>query len=204
MAEVTTKEVVVPSEDAWRRLGVTGKVTPTGYTPLNNQTMEQWDRDGEILVLIDHAMHWALGDWLNAGENRFSQEASQAKAMSKKSFDWWQQVRRVAFQVRPENRRRELPWSYHQAVAPLDDMPEQRELLQKAIDEKWDLDDLRAEVALVKNDRTPLEIGQSNEPSAYMAAKGGRRCAAAEARRCGQGSAGREEGGRDPEAPGAP
>ena len=47
-------------------------------------------------------------------------------------------------------------------------------LLQRALDGKWDRDHLRAEVSLIRNNRTPLEIERRSEAAAaYRAAKEG-------------------------------
>lgn len=149
-----TQEVVgwvVPS-------GLVGVVTPTGYTPHPQATLEQMDEDAEILVGIEAAMHWCLGDWLNAGEDKFDQAIWQARAISSKSEQWWQQVRRVALRVPVANRFRELPWSFHQAVAALE-LKDQRRLLKKALDGDWEREQLRAQVALIANGNTPLLEG---------------------------------------------
>ena len=87
MAETTSKGELtfyVP-EDLAKRL------TLTGYTPLPKQTIQQWIDDGKCLFRIEHATHWAIGDWMNAGERRFGQQASQALGWSK-SPEWWEQT----------------------------------------------------------------------------------------------------------------
>ena len=153
------------------RAGLIGKLTPTGYKPRTDQTLEEWDEDGELLVAIDHSMSWALGDWLHAGGDQFGQECWQARAIQSKSLDWWQQVERVSTSVPPENRVAELPWSYHQAVASLG-LEDQRRLLQEALDKDWEREHLRAQVALVKNGNTPLELEQARDD--YKDAKDGK------------------------------
>ena len=143
-----------------------GKVTWLGYEKRPGQTIEEWMDDGDQLVRVDHAMSWALGDWFNAG-GEFGEESSQALALELKSEDWWNQVCRVAASVPIENRVEALPWAFHQSVAALDHN-EQRKLLRQALDEEWSREQLRAQVALVKNGHP--EIEQNN----YQDAKEGR------------------------------
>ena len=68
-----------------------------------------------------------------------------------------------------ENRVETLPWAFHQSVAALDHN-EQRKLLRQALDEEWSREQLRAQVALIKNGHTPLEP----PADAYQDAKDGK------------------------------
>ena len=127
MAEETTEVAFVSPQ------GLVGRLTATGYEPRKGQTMEQWDEDGALLIGIDHAMTWALGDWFVAGGRSFGQDCWQAHAIRSKTLDWWNTVERVSTCVPPENRFVELPWYFHRTVARLDHK-EQRRLLEQALD----------------------------------------------------------------------
>ena len=115
----------------------------------------------QALAIINTAMRWALGDWMNAG-GVFKDDAWQAQAIPTRTEYWWNESMRVSNCVPPENRHPKLSWYHHQVIAALDPQ-EQRFLLEECFDRKWDIDHLRAQAALVRNDHTPLEIEPSNE-----------------------------------------
>ena len=143
-----------------------GEVTEVSYTSPRGQTYETWDEDGKRLLFMNSVSRWALGDWMIAG-GKFKDDARwQGWALAARSENWWNEGMRVAHCVPPENRRPELPWSYHLIVAPLD-LEEQRLLLERCIEQKWNIEEMRAEAALVKNGNPP--IAQNN----YKDAKDG-------------------------------
>ena len=149
-----------------------GEVTAVSYTAPKGQSFEDWDEDGRILLVINSVSRWALGDWMNAG-GVFKDEARwQGQAIPAREPNWWNEGMRVASCVPPENRRPELPWSYHLVVAPLE-LHEQRLLLDECIRENWNIVEMREHAALVKNGRTPLE--QNNQSADdYKDAKDGK------------------------------
>ena len=144
------------------------------YTPAVGQTYDEWDRDGKRLAIINTATRWALGDWMNAGESSRTMHVGRQRPSPPGTEYWWQQ-NPCAFPIACQLRTVTLNsvGTIIRSVAALDPQ-EQRFLLEECFDRKWDIDQLRAQAALVRNGHTPLEIEQSNEAAAaYRAAKEG-------------------------------
>lgn len=113
-----------------------GSVTATSLTLPEDLTGEEFEIIGFQLSKVRDAMQWAIGDWLVHGENYFSDKFSQyAEALGISEVSKLQYIR-IALRIAPERRRRELSWSHHRAVAPLEPEDQVR-LLQMAIDRGW-------------------------------------------------------------------
>tara|TARA_R110000744_G_scaffold271950_2_gene384988 strand:- start:211 stop:858 length:648 start_codon:yes stop_codon:yes gene_type:complete len=48
------------------------------YQPPDQQTYDEWERDGKLLRTMHHNLPWLLGDWLNYGQAAFGEKYSQA------------------------------------------------------------------------------------------------------------------------------
>lgn len=94
-------------------------LTPDGLTVISKPTYEEWEQLGQLLHALERGVQWLVGDWLNCGESYFGEMAAQVidhehwSEESVRNFAW------VAAKVPKDNRRRDLSWSHHQAVAAL-------------------------------------------------------------------------------------
>ena len=117
---------------------------PLGYRPENSISYDEWERDGKIIRAFDRFRSFAAGDWILAGKRLFPDAYAQAID----EFDWgnYNKLTKyawVAANVPPENRRHDLTWSHHHAVASLT-IEDQRDWLQWAAENKVPVSELQA------------------------------------------------------------
>lgn len=116
-------------------------------------SFEDWQIIGKQLGLFATATQWWIGDWMDAGETLFGEQAAQATDTVDTKYDlehrvtgldagYLANIRSVCGRVAVAQRRAELSFSHHQEVAPFEP-PVQAEWLQKAIDNKWNRNQLR-------------------------------------------------------------
>lgn len=128
---------------------VHGTLTPTGWTPPEGGlSFEQWMDTGETLNRIGKAVKFARGDWLDYGEGRgdWGEMYSQAMDQTSMSYDTLTQERWVSSKVNFVTRDKNLSWSHHREVAPLETPEEQSKFLTMAKDNAWDRGALREAV----------------------------------------------------------
>lgn len=112
--------------------------------------IERWLKIGESLEKIEGAVQWWVGDWLNAGEQKYGEMYSQALEKTDYDYETLKQYKRVADKVEKCSRLHNLSWSHHQEVAHL--LPqEQTKLLKRALDEGWTRTELRQKLRKVEN-----------------------------------------------------
>lgn len=140
---MTTQSVTVTYQEG--RLGFGNKgLTPLGYKPENAISFSEWERDGGIIRAFDRFRSFALGDWLLAGKRLFPD--IYAQAINEFEFGSYNKLTKLAWvagNVPPENRRHDLTWSHHHAVASLR-LEDQRDWLQYAVENQLTVVDLQA------------------------------------------------------------
>jgi len=104
-------------------------------------TWEEAETVVNTLLRMDGAIQWWWGDTLLILDATFGEEYTQLfpdgyAAKSLANMRW------VASRI-PPARRREVSWSHHEAVTPLEEQV-QDELLQMAVDEQWTVRQIRA------------------------------------------------------------
>ena len=116
-------------------------VTTTGLTYSSPPSWEQWREDGRWLARETEAIRWRVGDWYNAGETFFGEQAAQAvdglSAQSIQNAAW------VANRYIGSRRRESLSWSHHAEVAALEPADADN-LLDEAEAKQWPVKRLRA------------------------------------------------------------
>ncbi|MGA7270150.1 MAG: hypothetical protein WB239_03675 [Acidimicrobiia bacterium] len=128
-------------------------LSPTGLAYSEPPSWEQWEADGRWLARETEAIRWRVGDWYNAGERYFGEQAAQAvdglSAQSIQNAAW------VANRYIGSRRREGLSWSHHAEVAALE--PEEADaLLDEAEANQWPVKRLRA----VRNEVKAISNGQ--------------------------------------------
>jgi hypothetical protein len=125
-------------------------IASTGLLVEGNPTFEEWQKAGHLLLVMARGLQFAVGDWLNYGEDKFGEMAAQVID----ARDWTEETVRVyrwvSARVPPQNRRitNEITFSHHQAVAKLPPK-RQRELLKLAAkdkDDPWSVAKLKNEI----------------------------------------------------------
>jgi hypothetical protein len=122
---------------------------PVGLQIKAPLTYEEWDALGDTLKFWESAIGWVLGDWLNYGEHRFGEKYAQALESTDYEYSTLRNYAYVAGRVSLERRRPELTHSHHAEVAMLE-ADQQEELLSRAVEESWNVRELRKEVSQVR------------------------------------------------------
>jgi len=128
--------------------------TDVAFLVTGSPSMEEWVREGEVILKMRRSWRWWLGDWLLAGEDRYGdlshQGISEAWSPQTLSNCGW-----VASRFSPARRREDLSWSHHQEVAKYS-KEEQDRWLDLAAQEGWTRARLRRELKLA-NRESPRE-----------------------------------------------
>lgn len=117
---------------------------PLGYKPENSISFDEWEKDGKIIRAFDRFRSFAIGDWILAGKRLFPDTYAQAiDEYQWGNYNKLTKLTWVAANVPPENRRHDLTWSHHHAVASLT-FEDQRDWLQWAAENQMPVSELQA------------------------------------------------------------
>ena len=119
-----------------------GKITQVSMDFPANIEHGDWTVCGLRLQQIHDASNWWIGDWLNAGEQRYGEMYAQAASETNIPEDRLMILKHVALRVDPITRRKELSWSHHREVAKLE-KDEQAYWLNEAIKNGWSVRELK-------------------------------------------------------------
>lgn len=147
----------------------------------NPLPFDRWEALGRMLGRMDHAIRWWIGDWINFGEAVYGEDSAQAvEGTRAERYDEAERVTGLApqtliniaytcRQIAKSRRRRELPFSTHDPVAPLEP-DEQKEWLRRAVEEGWGRADLRAAIheALHPDDGEGATTGSSGSTNGAL------------------------------------
>lgn len=144
----------------------------TGFTqtawkpPVDEMSFEQWQNLGATLQQIDASLPWWIGDWLNYGEWAWGEAYAQAVEITGMSVDRLNNYKWIANKIDVAQRRDDLSWSHHRAVAAFD--PElQADWLERAIENGWSVNELWREIHAFNNailDPPDMNQNGSEEP----------------------------------------
>ena len=124
------------------------RFTSVGVRIEGRPELEAWKGPLQFALWCQKAGPWWIGDLLNAGEGKFG-ESFYAMCDGYVSGDQLNRYASVARRVPIRNRRANLSWSAHAAVARLDDAG-QRRLLALAEKNGWSSEELRVEARKVQ------------------------------------------------------
>lgn len=134
---------------------------PAGVRVAGRPTVESFAGPLRFALWCQKGAAWWIGDLLNDGDERFGEMFSQV-CEGQISASLLQRYESVARRVPRENRRPNLSWSSHAAVARLPGVS-QRRLLKKAEENGWNSSVLarraRSELARLKAAGEPLSDG---------------------------------------------
>ena len=123
----------------------------TGFTqtawkpPVDEMSFEQWQNLGATLQQIYASLPWWIGDWLNYGEWAWGEAYAQAVEITGMSVDRLNNYKWIANKIDVAQRRDDLSWSHHRAVAAFD--PElQADWLERASVNGWSVNELWREI----------------------------------------------------------
>ena len=106
--------------------------------------LADWQGPLQFALWCQRASPWWIGDMINSGEDLFGEEFAEVCGGTL-STEMVSRYASVARRVPPRNRRPNLSWSAHAAVARLPE-PLQRRMLAQAEKHGWNSDDLRKKV----------------------------------------------------------
>jgi hypothetical protein len=120
------------------------KVTETGIQITAEPTFERWSSEVESWFILHTAGPIVIGDLLNYGELRWPEQFAQViDGLSQKyQAQTLLNYRSVMRRVPPEVRHPELSFGHYDAVASLP-VTEQRQVLERAVEENWSRDETR-------------------------------------------------------------
>ena len=136
------------------------QMTKTRLIIHESTTFEEWQEIGEQIKIIEGAIQWYVGDWINFGERKWGDKYLAAIQATRYSINTLRQQAWVASRFNYVNvntisnskginpigtRHEKLNWSHHLMVAALDPTEANR-LLDESETEKWTVADLRNEV----------------------------------------------------------
>jgi len=116
---------------------------PTAAVIRGKPALGEWAQPLMVAIWCQRASPWWIGDLLNAGDARFGEAFSQV-CEGHVSAEMLQRYESVARRVPRENRRPDLSWSAHAAVARLPHQ-QQREMLKRAEERGWNSEQLRVQ-----------------------------------------------------------
>lgn len=117
---------------------------PAAMKIVGKPQLADWQGPLQFAIWCQRASPWWIGDLVNRGEDLFGEEFGEVCGRTL-STEMVSRYASVARRVPPQNRRPELSWSAHAAVARLTHA-EQRKFLATAAREGWNSDDLRKKV----------------------------------------------------------
>lgn len=135
-------------------LSLPGVVSETGLELPPGLEFSKWQQVGFTLRRIRGAWEWWVGDWLNYGERVYGEMYSQAIEDTGLDYNRLSQVAYVARRITPEMRHKDLAWSSHEAVAPLEHGIAVS-LLNTAEAEGWKRERVRAEAKALRSNVLP-------------------------------------------------
>lgn len=119
-------------------------------------TREEWQKVFDALNHIEGCVQFWIGDCLKYREQKWGMyndivEESGKSKQTLKDIKW------VSDKVKPSCRQDDLSFEHHKQVASLEPA-QQKELLQKAVDEELSVRDLRQEVRKIKHETKIVEM----------------------------------------------
>ena len=108
----------------------------TGLIVKGSPSFVKWEDMGKIIRMMEGAVLWWWGDWINYGEKQYGEMYSQALDESDYEYQTLRNAVWVAGRIEMSRRLDNLSWGHHQMVAALE--PEQQDKwLALAVLENW-------------------------------------------------------------------
>ena len=134
-----------------------GQIDDVSYEPAP-LTFEEWQGKLATLEQITTSLPWWIGDLLLYGQAHFGEQYSQALPDLPYKQEYLYQCHYLARLFPKERRRADLSWSHHVCVMSLSAQQQDR-YLEQAVEERWTVRDLRAQVKALKH-QLPDKPGQ--------------------------------------------
>ena len=124
--------------------------------PLDDISFEEWERLGEFIRLTNQASQWWWGDWLNMGEDKFGEKASQALEITRWDEETLRNYAWVCQKVPSVSRITGVSFSHYQLLAKLPEA-EQKKWAERSVDEQLSKRQLRIAMRTETNGEEQLQ-----------------------------------------------
>lgn len=144
------------------------RFTRIGLDILPGIKFENWEKFGRKLQLAERGIQWAIGDWLNYGEQNYGDMYTQAVELTGYAEQTLMNYKAVAKAFKETSRRREnVDFSTHAEVVGLPEDAADRILAQAEADPRVSRDIVRKEAQRAKRklNKNPSEIEVLHEPA---------------------------------------
>lgn len=138
-----------------------------GWVPGSDLDLPQWQGVGRSLGRLGRFSQWWVGDWLVYASGKWGEMYSEAAKITGYDYGSLRNMAYVAQRFELSRRRDTLSWTHHADVASLDPA-EQDHWLDRAVELKLTMQDLRAEL------RAAERVGASRSTSEATAPQSGR------------------------------
>lgn len=135
-----------------------GHVTPVGWIAPAVMTYDEWEAYGLEIAQVNHSINWIIGDWLNAGEERFGDMAAQAWDIFGFDYSKLSQLKWVSSRIMLTTRVVDISWTMHREVASLPP-DEQEHWLNRAANFGWSSRQLKQELTAHKQQQIQASNG---------------------------------------------
>ena len=130
--------------------------TSLGFLDLKSEgslDLEEWIRIGEFIRLTNQASQWWWGDWLNMGEDKFGEKASQALEITRWDEETLRQYAWVCRKVPAATRVTGVPFTHYRELAKLPEK-EQKKWAEQVVDQQLSRRQLK--IAMKDSDSEPV------------------------------------------------
>jgi hypothetical protein len=120
-------------------------ISKVAWVPQRDLGQAEWFAAGRKLGAIGRCSQWWIGDWIRYGNSRWGEKYVEAARVTGYDVASLRNMAWVAAQFDSSLRSDKLSWSHHVLLAPLS-TDEQRVWLERAIDARLSVADLRLEL----------------------------------------------------------
>jgi hypothetical protein len=120
-------------------------ISKVAWLPPSDLGQAEWLSTGRRLGAIGRCSQWWIGDWIRYGTSRWGEKYVEAARVTGYDVASLRNMAWVAAQFDSSLRSDKLSWSHHVLLAPLN-ADEQRDWIERAIDERLSVADLRLEL----------------------------------------------------------
>jgi len=128
-------------------------ISKVAWVPPPGIEQREWLSTGRRLGAIGRCSQWWIGDWIRFGTARWGEKYTEAARVTGYDVASLRNMAWVASQFDLSLRSDRLSWSHHVLLAPLEE-GEQRHWLEKALEERLSVADLRLELRARRHRRS--------------------------------------------------
>jgi len=140
-------------------------MTRVGLRLPDGLSYDKWAEVGRRLKLIEGAVMWAIGDWLNYGEKRYGETYAQAMNESGYEYGTCANAKYVSSRFEFSLRNENLSWTHHYSVA--SEEPEvAAKWLELAEKYQWSVQELRKQRNILA-EKLSIEAKGATYPALY-------------------------------------